>query len=235
METNNSVKDAVLDKIAKSEVQMHSRAYFALKLSLFVALIVAILAVSVFIFNFIAFSIRINHHDALLGFGSNGLLLFLWFFPWWLLLIDAALIAILQALIRQFEFGYKIPVLRLVGGVLLVALIMGFVMDATRVNERFLHDADAHRTPSPFDHFYQGARYIPPSDGPVHRGLITEIAGGHLVVRDLSATTSTYSVFLPHSLGASTSIFKVGDTIFFAGHFRQDGFEAFGVQVVSPE
>ncbi len=212
---------------------MHSRAYFALRLSLFIALCVAILAVSIFIFNFIAFSIRLNHHDALLGFGASGLLLFLRFFPWWLLVLDAALIAILQLLIRQFEFGYKIPVLRLVSGIVLAALVMGFVMDATRVNDRFLHDADSHLRPSPFDHLYQGARYAPPLDGPMHRAVITSIEGGHLIVRDLTATTSTYTVELPHP--SSATFFKVGDTIFFAGHFEEGSFKAFGVQAVAPE
>lgn len=236
MDPNKSLKEKVLDKIRASEIQMHSRTYFILRLVSVTALIVAILAVSIFIFNFIAFSIRLNHHDVLLGFGPSGYLLFLQFFPWGLVLIDVGLVAVLQILIRRFEFGYRIPVLRLIAAILVVALVAGFALDATKVNEHFLHDADDEHLPAPFGPMYAGARRSPPPQGPVHKAVVTAITVNTLIVKDLTMASSVYTIVLPtNDSRATTSMLQVGDTIFFAGHFENGVFHAFGLRSVSSD
>ncbi len=164
METNehNNIKDAILGKIRSHKVGMHPKYYFVLRVAAFAIVSLALLAVSVFILNFILFSIRINSQDVFLGFGPRGLGPFLAFFPWDLLAVDVALIAVLLWLLRQFKFGYRSPLLFMLLGVILFTLGLGFLLDRkTGVNERFLLEANERRLPPPLGGYYRGVRHHP--------------------------------------------------------------------------
>jgi hypothetical protein len=148
METNHpqpkSMRERILEKIDTRELSMRPKIYFTLKVAALVLITLAVLVISIFIFNFILFSSRINGHESLLGFGPRGILTFLEFFPWWLLGIDIALIILLEWLLRQFRFGYKSPVLYLLLTLLVVTASTAFLIDrGTAFNDqlRFINKA----------------------------------------------------------------------------------------------
>lgn len=157
------LQDKVLSKIKHGELTMRPRAYFVLKAAALVAVAFAVLVVSVFICNFIFFILRLNGHESLLG-RPGGLWLFLRFFPWGLLILDALLFALLGWLIKQFRFGYSTPFVYL--GLLSLALVvsLGFAIDrATDINDRALESADHDDLPFPFGDFYEYAHSpLPP-------------------------------------------------------------------------
>src|SRR4051812_6361492 len=87
-----SMQEKVLGKIHARELSMHPRYYFVLRVAALVLVALGILFISVFIFNFLLFSIRINSQDTFLAFGPRGWGAFLVFFPWDLFAIDAVLV-----------------------------------------------------------------------------------------------------------------------------------------------
>lgn len=154
----DNLKEKILADIRSGQVQMRPRLYFVLQVAALCMLAFVVLVISVFIITFILFSIRINRADTLLGFGPQGWGAFIHFFPWDLLLIDIALIALLQALLRTFRFGNKIPALYLLVGLLAATLVAGLVIDrGTPFNDTMM---ERHAgLPPPFGDLYGRARH----------------------------------------------------------------------------
>jgi hypothetical protein len=156
--TTDNLKKKILDEIAAGKVYMRPRAYFVVQMTALVVVALAALVVSIFIFNFIAFSIRLNRADMLIGLGPQGWLTFLTFFPWTMLALDVLLVFVLEWLVRRFSWGYKVPMLYLLAGLLALTVFTGIAIDrATPLNDRLWH---VHRgLPSPLRDIYLGARH----------------------------------------------------------------------------
>ena len=137
-EQQQTLKENVLRAVKSGSVQMTPRVLFTLRFIGTLVVAIAATLTTILIFNFIVFSLRVSGHDALLGFGSRGFTAFIWFFPWYLLVVDVALVALLQWLLRQFRFGYKIPVLYLILALLIGSFTLGYALDhETTFNNRF--------------------------------------------------------------------------------------------------
>jgi len=231
----SNLKEQLLKDIRSGEVAMRPRYFFILKIAVLTTVASAVLVVSIFIINFILFGVRINHHQELLGFGSKGLLAFLRVFPWFLLLLDVALVILLEYLLRRFKFGYKIPALYLLGGLLAGTLLAGFALDrGTYFNDRML-ERSRHLPPG-LGHFYEGARRPPPPGGGLCRCTILAIEGSTLTVEDTRNGTTTLVVLLPNNDPyATTTALQVGDTILIAGKEENGVIRAFGVRKLSSE
>ncbi|MEK7063720.1 MAG: hypothetical protein AAB955_03465 [Patescibacteria group bacterium] len=229
-----NMKDKIVAKIRAGTIAMTPRTVFGIQLAGLVATSVAILLVTVFIVNFIFFSIRISSHEELLGFGGSGILAFLYFFPWLLAAIDVALVVLLQYLLRQFKFGYRVPVLYIVAALVVGAGVVGFAFDrATPFNDRlFEHRGEL---PPPFHRIYDGARRpLPPGEG-VCRCTILTIDGNTLTVEDTREATTTLTVVLPEgSRRATTTGLSVGDVVLIAGTEEGGVIQAFGVRKLTP-
>src|SRR5258708_270145 len=180
-----SIKDIILEKISKEEVVMRSKKYFILKALALAAVALAVLLLSLVICNFILFSIRLNSHDALLGFGPRGFLVFLQLFPWSYFALDILLILILEWLLRRFRFGYRRPVLYLLFGILVLTTSVGFfIARGTDIDDRLLDRADQHSLPPPFDDLLENARRAPSPESGLCHCVITAIQGDTLTVYD---------------------------------------------------
>jgi len=234
-EKHETIADRILRKIREGEVSQRSRLYFMLHVAVAVLVALIVLTLSVLIFNFILFSIRVNHHDSLLGFGPRGLETFALIFPWPLLVIDVVLVFVLELLLRRFRFAYKIPVLYLLAGLILATAACALFIDrGTNVNDRLLHRADRHEL-SFFGDMFEEARRPMPGSG-VCVCTITAIAGDTLKVADSrSGSTTELTVILPlDNPYATTTSLNVGDTVLIAGDVDNGVIRAFGVQKVLP-
>lgn len=225
-----------MGEIREGKLAMTPRMYFTLKFAALFVVALAVLAVSVLIINFLFFTLRINSHETLLGFGPNGWRIFALFFPWHLLAIDVGLIVLLQWLVRYFRIGYRVPVLYLIGGLLAAALVLGLTLDrGTPFNDALMEGAE--RLPPPFAAFYKGARKPPLPGSGVCRCMITAIEGNILTVEDTRPTqigdaTSTLTIVLPENdRRATTTSLKVGDIVFIAGEEDEGVIQAFGVHL----
>ncbi len=222
--TTDNLKNQILEKIRTKRVSMRPKIFFTLHVGALIVVGFCVLALSVFLFNYISFIVRLNSHDALLGFGPRGIELFLQVFPWPLLLLDLALVVLLEWLLRHFKFGYRRPALLLFAGLLLSSLIVGSFLDrGLRFNDNFLRRADRGMLPPPLGAFYEYARRPP---GPEeYRGTITAINGTQLTVQ-LDSTTTTITIEAPPEHGD----IAVGQRIFIFGHFGTSSIQAFGIR-----
>jgi hypothetical protein len=168
MDTNDkNLQERLLSKIRSGELTMRPRAYFVLKVAALVVVALCALVASVFICNFIFFTLRLNGQESLLA-RPGGLLLFLRFFPWELLLLDILCILVLERLLKHFSFGWRSPVLYLALALLALVVSAGFALDrGTRFNDEFLNRADHDVLPPPFGELYEYAhRPLPPEFRP---------------------------------------------------------------------
>jgi hypothetical protein len=181
--------------------------------------VVAVLVVSVFLSSFILFTLRASGQASLIGFGPTGWQVFFILFPWKLSILEIGLIILLQRLLRSFRFGYKVPVLYLLGGVVFVMLASGFVIDRTPLHDTLLQQADENQLPPPLGNLYEDARRFPPPEYGIFLGTITSITGNTLVITLLNpmdtSTTTVMTVIVPPGQTAVEE--KVGDRIFIQG------------------
>ena len=234
----STLRTAVLERIARGDVRMHSRLYFALQLAIVILLGMLILGISVFLANFISFSMRIAGHDALLGFGARGVKTFLAIFPWGWLTADIILIALGSFLIRRFPFGYRRPVLFVAGGLLILALGFGVALDrATPLNEHLLRGADDDRLVPPFNTLYQGVHTPPPHDRGIFHGIVHSVGTSTFTIShddfDHDNDDGLFLVLPPD--GFSLANVSVGERVYIAGTPTPYGIEAYGIEELPSE
>jgi len=229
---HHTLKEKILSTINAKGLSMHPKYYFWLRVAAITVVSVAALLISVFIFNFILFSIRLNSHDAFLSFGPRGWGAFLYFFPWELLTLEVVLVGLLLWLLRQFRFGYQSPLLYMLLGLFIITFAAGLMLDRTTgINERFLRDADNRRLPPPFNEFYGHARRVPPPGSGVCTCTIVSINGSTLIVSNPRASSTQLTAILPpNDARATSSNLKVGDTVFIAGERHDETINVFGLR-----
>lgn len=152
----NNFKERILKNIETEDIKAYSKTHFLLRVILLIAVTIVTLIISVFLFNYVFFSLRISGHESLLGFGPQGVVPFLEFFPWPFLVVDIALIIILEWLLRKFRFGYRSPILYLLIGLFVVTVSAGYFIDRkTGFNDALLQQADHDYLPGPFGELYR--------------------------------------------------------------------------------
>ncbi|MDB5195463.1 MAG: hypothetical protein JWO84_647 [Parcubacteria group bacterium] len=160
--------ESLLERIRAGRLPMRSRSYFILRASAVVFVAILALVLSIFLFNLVLFVLFTGGRAPLLAHGTNGLLVFIRFFPWWVLLADVLLLALLRSLLRQYSFGYRSPTLFFFFGLAVVVGSFGFILyHHTDVNERIEHAAHRGHLPPPVGSFYDDARRtLPDPDAP---------------------------------------------------------------------
>jgi hypothetical protein len=239
MENNNTQQkniqiETVLEKIHNNEIKIDTKFHAIFRLSMLIFVATIVFSLSVFIGNIVLFTFRISNQASLLFFGEKGMYIFFSLFPWDLILFDLVCIVVFLWLIRSFRFGYKTPVVYLLGSVVFIAALCGVVLDrGIRINERLV--VLAERLPSPFAGLYDRSRHISPERG-VCRCVITEIRDHELVVEDTRKDGSVvFTIILPdNDSRATTSSLVIGDIVFIAGKKDGDRIQAFGVRKVLP-
>jgi hypothetical protein len=160
MENNNNnqptpLKDKVLEQIREHHITMRSGGYFALQTTAIICALVAILFLTIFICNYILFSLRIDDHFKYLHQGPSGFVTFGRTFPWLYLVADLALMLALQQLLKRFRFGYQIPVGIIFSAIIILALAVSLVLDrGVHLNDRLVEHAHRNELPPGFNHLY---------------------------------------------------------------------------------
>lgn len=227
-----NIKEKVLERISTEQLSMRPKYFFILKAAALITIGILVLIISIIICDLILFSLRINGHLPLLGFGSRGLWMFFQFFPWGLLMFDAVLVFLLERLLRQFRYGYQTPVLLLLFALAIVTLSSGIFIDrATDLNEQLLDRAHEHRLFAPLNEYYDQAGQTRNEEG-ICRCVIMAVGGDSLTAYDESlGTTTVFTVFTPPSQNATATL-KVGDVVYIAGDKQEHSIRAFGVQKI---
>lgn len=228
---NDNLKERVLSDIASRDIRVYPRIYFILRIVLIAAIALLVLIISIFIFNYVFFSLRVSGRGMLLDFGPRGFSSFLEYFPWLLLVVDLALIVILEWLLRQFRFGYRSPVLYLLLGIFAITLSAGYLMNrATNIDDVLLHQADRRLLFGPLGEVYESVRGSHLMDQGICECKILGINGNILVAQDINATSNVpLTVTVPVSYAMPSSV-QVGSVVFIAGTLSSSNtMQAFGI------
>lgn len=228
-------KDAVLEKIRAGAVTMRPKFYFILKAFVVALVAVLILALSIFLASFIFFSFRLNGSDSLLSFGPRGVMTFFQIFPWVLAILDIALIAFLEWLLRRFRFAYSRPMLYiLIALIAVVTALSLLVASGTRFHDQLLEHADRDELPLPLGAFYEGAREKPQAELGVFRGEVTEVREDTFVITnddtDQDEDDGTWEVAFPEDFDHEG--IDIGDRVFVAGDHDGEEVSPYGVKVI---
>ena len=100
------IQESVTEAIRSGKVTMRSSFHFLLKSIVVVAALLCVFVLSTIILNFILFSIHIQSHHELLGFGLLGILAFIGHFPWMLFCIDIALVVLVISCSLSYSLVY---------------------------------------------------------------------------------------------------------------------------------
>lgn len=235
MSTENDIQKKVLEKIRAGEVSMRPRYYFAAQAALIGLGILAALAVSVFALSFGAFSIHEGGEEFLLGFGTQGLATFAALFPWGLLLLSVALLALLEVLMRNFRFAYRTPVLRTFLGVGALAIIASAAVSLTSLHPLLAARADHDELPL-LGPLYEQIRDSHQPQG-VYRGHVVSVDGSRFVIAhdddDHDEDDGSWVVESP--AGFDTRALVPGTWVYVAGQLQNGIVYAYGVRVISSE
>lgn len=232
-EHHSHTRDELMERIRTNQVRMRPRAYFVLKVAALITLISLILIISILLSNLISFDLRLNGHDAFFAFGLRGIWIILLTFPWWLLVIDLALIVLLRSLLSAFSFGYKNGWLPLVFGLLLISGIAGAMLDhGTPLNDTLLRDADDQRLPSPVNALYTSVRHDPHEENGEFRGIVERVDGSrlYLSVHHEAGTSTMLIIQLPDTDDGGR--FSVGDAVVVLGEMEEGFVRAYGIQLI---
>ncbi len=226
-----SASNKVLGKIRSHELSIRPRFYFTLKSMALVVVALTTLLLSVSIGCFILFSIRTSYETSLLGFGPSGLLLFLLLFPWPLLLLDIASIALLEWMLRKFRFGYRSPLLYLLFGILVVILSVSAVIDNGRFSDQFLRGVRNRGVPIMGGIYDRGRRPPPPGSGACPC-VVQSISGATVIMTESipNEPVRTIQVIFPSSIATST--LHVGEKLFVFGSYQDGVLHAVGTRAM---
>jgi hypothetical protein len=230
-EQNDKIIGNVLEKINAGQIKMHPKVYFTLKVVLLAAVSVLTLIVSSILLSYIFFSMRVSGRLFLLGFGFEGVKIFLIFFPWFMLLFEIILIIVLDKLLKYFKFGYHYPFVYLAAGTLILTACTGYFINSTPLHKRLLFQAE-HRNLPVVGSFYSHLRR-PPRDGGMFRGTVKSISEKSFEIQtEDKEDIVKVNVYNNRNLN---NFIKIGDKVFVAGKLVNGEVRAFGIRKITDD
>jgi len=130
------ITQSVMKKIKKDKLKMRSKFYFVSGSLLLSFGIAASLMFSIFLINIISFRIRAQGHFNFLRFGRPGYHMFLFNFPWLILLLAIVGIVGGLILIKKFDISYKKPYALTIAFSILFIFLFGILADNLGFNKR---------------------------------------------------------------------------------------------------
>lgn len=230
---HHNPKDAILEQIRSGTLTMRPKTYFLLKASMIALVAVAVLFVSILIAGFMVFTLRLNGSDALLMFGPRGIHAFVQVFPWPLLIIDVALLILLESLLRRFRFVYSRSVLYVLLVLMITIGTIAIVIEhEARFHERLFMHAYTEGLPSPLQEWYERAPLPAFHELGIFRGVVVSYEPGMFVMTnddfDEDEDDSLWTVIIPEAFDEST--IQIGDRFLVAGDEEREGtVRAYGI------
>ena len=230
------MKDTILASIREKRVTMRSSSSFRMEMFLLVFAVVVALFVSIALVSYIFFALRVNGHEALLGFGTQGLYPFFILFPWPLLVLDILLLIFIQKLLKRFSFAYRSPILY---GLLALLVVVGagaFALDrGTSLNDSLMREGKLGGLPGPLSNWYGHVKDKAPHEKGIYRGVVSRVGTSTIVIEhdDLDTDQDETGVLVVLPPGFDTSLLVPGMGVYIAGHEEHGLIQAFGLRILS--
>ena len=230
--TNNNIKEEILKKIDKGEINMKSKSYFIFRLVVLAFLIFMIFIFSTFLLSYVLFSIATKGNIFLLSFGAKGVYSFLMALPWFLLVVLVGLVLLLDRLLKSFAFGYKSPVLYLFIGTFVLVTILSALVNMTSFHGKLMKRGEERRLPLGND-FYGGINSYRPISGNF-KGVVVYIKQNTFDMNYRAPIGSFEVIKVVASPDIEIEKFlKEGDVVFVAGNLMDGQIRAYGIKKIN--
>jgi uncharacterized membrane protein len=130
----NKTTEEIMNKIHKEKIKMRPRLYFVLGYILTMCGLVFSFITSVFFVGLTRFALRAHG-----PMGEYRLEQMVSTFSWWMPVLAILGMVIGIWLLRKYDFSYKINFKLLIIGLIASVIIAGWVIDATGLNDYWLH------------------------------------------------------------------------------------------------
>lgn len=232
----NTIKEGVLKAIADHKVSMRPSAFFKLEYALILCVSILVLFLTIGLAGFIFFGLRVNGHEALLGFGPSGIGAFLRIFPWPLFILDLVLLIVLQSLIRRFAFGYRRPIVLVLTVLFVGGGVSALVIDReTPLHDKLMEESHHGGLPGPLQDVYGHVRGPAPHEQGIFRGVVSAVQTDRITIKhdDLDADQDEkgFDVILPD--GQNPLSFSVGENVYVYGTEDTGVITAIGITKLS--
>ncbi|MCL5666298.1 MAG: hypothetical protein M1383_00790 [Patescibacteria group bacterium] len=215
----------IMEKIKHGEVRMRSKAYFIWQALAVAAAVVLLLLLAVAIASFLIFVLHASGRIFLPSFGWQGWRLFLLRFPWLILLLIAALVVILEILVKRF--AYRRPFIYSLGSILAVILVAGIFVGQSSLHPVLFNQASENQLPLAGGLY----RYFEQENlEEIHHGIISNINQGGFT---LNTKEEPYSV-IPNDQVMLDNLYN-GDRVFVLGEESNGQIHAFGIKKVGKD
>jgi len=232
---NNSQKspltNKVLDKLQSGQIKMHPKKYFILKTALIVLSVIIVAFFTLYLISFIIFAMRASGAWYLPNFGFYGLKAFLAFLPWLLILMAAALIIVLEILVKHFSFAYRRPIFYSALGIIIITLSGSLVIDKTRFHSNLFRGAQEGSLPVA-GKIYRGFGMAKCRDA--HRGAVSKITNDGFLIETRRSETLTV-IITPDTRFPFAADIKENDNVIIFGKRDNGTIQAFGVRKINDD
>jgi len=178
----SSIADLVLEKIKTGQAEMRPRWHFVLRTLLLVLGVVILWIALLYLASFILFVLRETGVLFIPSFGFRGIGVFLLSLPWFLILLVALFVVVLEILVTRYSFAYRKPLLYSVGGILFFVVSGGVVVSSLGFHQGFSRYAKEGRVPVAGE-FYRSFEHRPNDN--IFPGTIVILSRDGFHLRDL--------------------------------------------------
>ena len=226
------IRERVLEAIKSGQVKMRPKWHFILKTALAaIGGIILLLAILYFTSLIIFMMRRTTGIWFVQIFGPHEWFDFLLSLPWLLIIFALLFVIILEILVERYSFAYRRPLLYSAIGIVILAVIGGFLVAGTSLHDRLFKYTEGNRPPPPFMPFasplYHG--FGQPHPRNIHIGEIIEIVKDGFVIKNQLGEILTIIISPQTRLPLNKNLSK-GDIIAVFGERKNNNILAFGIK-----
>ncbi len=228
-EKDKILKETVIEKIKKGDVEMRSKSYFILKGFLVFGTIGLSFVFAIYLLTLLIFVLRINDIILLSDFGWYGLSIFIKIFPWAILFLSLFFLLLTDILSRKFSFAYRKTIIVSLGVVTLIVFFFSILIDSYSLQDKVYQSALRNEIPIGRQ-MYRDLANIESEN--VVMGKVVEINEEFLIIEKDNQEKVTVIITDPASRHfRSLDRVREGESVFVIGEEDDTGkINAFGVK-----
>ncbi len=150
MEKENNkklIKENVVSKIERGEVEMRSKSYFILKGFLVLGSLFLFFLFALYVGSLIVFVFRANNILFFYGTGLHGIKTVIFSFPWYLVLLSLILIVLLEIISKNFRVVYRKPLIYSLIVIMILSLTGSVLIDSFSMHDSLFRMAEEKKLP----------------------------------------------------------------------------------------
>ncbi|MFN3188420.1 MAG: hypothetical protein ACK42D_02660 [Candidatus Paceibacteria bacterium] len=221
-----NLKYKIIEKIKAGQVAMKPKWYFVLQTFLWVASLLLVAMIAVYLLSFVFFVLYRSGLWYAPSFGWSGLVFFVVSWPWLLIILVGFFLLLLYLLVTHFAFSYKKPLVYSLLGVVLFVIGISSFIQYTMIHDRIHSFSVRHQLPG-FSPLYRDIQERRPEGMVV--GAVTQITENGFIMS--TERNGLETVLITNRTKHRNDKYTIGDRVIVFGKKSGVGIEAFGIRL----